>query len=251
MNDLIDHHMLNRASPDTFLELAAKGASYTTFAQDFLNFLESRPQPLLPYEYVQVHTEKLPYLLFQELSSKGLVYHFDGTAWQESWWFVEKSTAHLYMSYLAAVISKMSPGTVPVTDRRQGFGKALIGEIPQDNSPTTPEYARLRFSMIANALPAPRTQVPASELRRFKDDNHDILRRCRNEIDLEILRLAGITEPNEKAYAISILTERIQDDIETLQGEMSRRRWPKIVLVGVGGLVVVGHEVLVTGALMR
>lgn len=236
MNELVDTGMLHRASPDEAVSRAG-GDVFESFTQGFLNLLESRPRPTLPYTYVQIHTEKLPYLLFLDLQGRGLVQRAGGTDWDESWWFVEKRTANLYMGYLAGAISAMSPGTVPVADRQSSFGRIPTGQAKVQNSSAASQFAQLRYSLIADALPAPRAAVPATELRAFKDEHQEQLRRCRRHIDRGIHQLASLTDEEQKKIALSTLADEIRDQVMVLQEQMIRRRWPQITMVHVGGLV--------------
>jgi hypothetical protein len=228
MRDLREAGLLSLLRPDDWLyELDDYGA----FASGFLQLLDQSTEPMMPGKFVRLHAEKMGMIVFYELRGRGLARQGSGP-----WFEVEQRTADLYMAYLANVMSASHPGSLPVTDSSSAVG-TLDQRGTQDERTTDQRLAALRYAVVEQALPAPQRHVPAQDLRRFKDDNAESLRRCRTHLDSKLADLSEIDNPALRKVKQAALTQEIQDDIARLHEQMVKRHWPKIALVGVGGVM--------------
>jgi hypothetical protein len=215
----------------------------------------------------KIYAGKMPYGMFQELGRRGLAAPARSPSDPE-FWRVEATVANAYMAYLAAALSGASEGIVPVTDRQHAIATlaapdsadqqrrdddatqlAAAAELAADES-SDERLNRLRYMLVRHALPAPSRPVPASELVKFKDAHADRLRRCRARLDAELVSLADVQDPVHRRAKAAELLLSIEDDVANLREQMQKRRWPKIVLVGVGGVVGValgGAATVATG----
>lgn len=228
MRELYDAELLELMEPDY-----GTGAPWPQqLAEPFLMMIGADSAPPPTARFVRLHVGKISNFLLQELAERGLARHEGGG----EWWQVEERTADLYMAYLASEMSAVDSGIFPVTD-----SPAAIGTLNQqglsDNRSTTQRLAALRYAVIEQTLPAPQGPVPAAELRRFKDDNAERLQRCRTYLDGKLADLATIDDPALREVKQSALVQEIEDDVSLLQEQMARRLWPKITLVGIGGVM--------------
>jgi hypothetical protein len=195
--------------------------------------------------FSKVHISKLPYGLFEELHSRCLAAREEGEE-AESWWRIETTTADMYMAYLASAISGARSDTYPVTDSEVSMA-TLDGGAQED---VKQRLSALRYRVITQALPAPLGQVAARELQDFKEKNSEQLKRCRKYLDGKLADLAAMTDDELRHVKTESLMQEIQDDVDQLRERMQKRKWPKVILVGVGGVVGAGLSVagtVVTG----
>lgn len=226
MTDLADQRLLEYIEPDH--ELSDR---WETFDQAFIELLESRPRPSDPLSFTKVHSGKLSHHLFYELRERGLAEHADGAGW-ESWWLVERGIAAAYMAYLASAISGVRSGTLPVTDQKQA-----IGSLGADAPDVERQLASLRYAAVTSALPAPAGPVPAAELRAFKEANTDKLARCRRFLDRRLADIAAEADPYLREVRAAGVLQEIEDEVQTLEESMRRRHWPRVTLIGIGGVM--------------
>jgi hypothetical protein len=97
-------------------------------------------------------------------------------------------------------------------------------------------------------LLAPQGPIKAAELRDFKEKHTEQLHRCRIHLDGKLVDLADISDDHARQVKTAEIMQEIQDDVATLQERMNKRKWPKVLLVGVGG--VVGAGLSVAGAVV-
>jgi hypothetical protein len=226
MTELADHHLLEYIDPDHELS-----DQWDTFDRAFVELLESRTLPSDPLRFTKVHSGKLSFRLFNELRERGLAEHADGPGW-ESWWLVERGTAAAYMAYLASVISGARISTLPVTDQKQ-----TIGSLGEDSPDLERQLASLRYAAVTSALPAPAEPVPAAELRAFKEANTDKLVRCRRFLDRRLADLASEADPYLRKVKADGVLQEIEDEVKTLEEGMRKRHWPRVTLIGIGGVM--------------
>lgn len=230
MRDLRDAGLLSLLSPDEGL-YGLK--NYEAFGDGFLQLLDRQIDPMEPRQFVRLHVRKMGMMIFHQLKDKGLARR---PRERGAWYEVEHRTADLYMAYLASVMSASHPGTFPVTDSPGALGTLNLHGVRDERS-TAQRLAALRYSVIEQALPAPQGPVSVEELRRFKDDNTEALRRCRTYLDGKLADLAALDDPDLRQVKQVALLQEIEDDVARLQEQMTERRWPKISLVGFGGVV--------------
>lgn len=238
MTDLADQRLLEYIEPDRELS----DDRWQTFERAFIELLESRPRPPDPLVFTKVHSGKLSHRLFYELRERGLAAHAVGPGW-ESWWLVERGIAAAYMAYLASVISGVRDSTLPVTDQ-----KRAIGPLGADEPDLERQLASLRYAAVTSALPAPAGPVPAAELRAFKEANADKLVRCRRFLDHRLADLAAEADPYLREVKTAGVLQEIEDEVRTLEESMRKRHWPRVTLVGFGGVMGAALAVAATAA---
>jgi hypothetical protein len=218
------------------------GADQGAFDEDFLMLLEEQQQKrpskfkrgsaarifgFEPLSTARIHRGKGSRHLFHELQNLGLAR--PATA---SWWEVEKLTANLYMAFLAGSICRENEGFFPVTDKVD----ALSG-LSQPDDGMRSQFLALRYMAISQALPIPSEPVSASELASFKDRYGDRLHRLRCYLDEKLVDLAVIEDDFLRSVKMESVLQEIRDDVAVLTEQMSKRRWPRVVLVGIGGVL--------------
>ncbi|MFC7899747.1 DUF6236 family protein [Streptomyces griseoincarnatus] len=208
----------------------------------FISALDSQDHPRKGniQRWTRVHAGKMESVIFNELARRGLA---RGNGSYDEWWEVEEKTAVLYMSYLAGAMCGSREGFSPVTDSSSSI--ASLGAPGQD---VASQLRQLRYAVIQHALPAPSGLVPPRELISFKEIHYDKLRRLRVYLDGELVDLAIIQDEDVRRVRIDSFVEDTRDQVAELREEMTKRRWPKVVLVGVGG--VVGSVLDLAGAVV-
>ncbi|MCP2032604.1 hypothetical protein L1277_002714 [Okibacterium sp. HSC-33S16] len=225
MQQLRKEGMLEYLSPDD----AMREIDRDSFDEGFLGLLSAPAGPPSSWRFVRLHSGKMSWSLFERLSKKGLARTDDGLEF--GWWQIESETADTYMAYLAAAMSGARKGLLPVTDQRRAIGILAPGIDDVDR-----RLAELRFAVIMDALPAPSSPVPAAELRAFKEDNHEELQRCRVFLDAKLVDLALIDNATQREVKAKGVMQEIERDLAKLREQMQKKRWPKVVLVGFGGV---------------
>lgn len=174
----------------------------------------------------RVHESKMTPSTSRELEGRGLARRGN------PWWRVESRVADLYMAHLALAMSAANPGTTPVSDRPSSI--STLGGTHLDY---TRMLDAMRYAVITEALPTPSGSVPARELATFKEDHAEKLQRCWRFIDGKLADLAAIPNPTQRQVRLDAITQEIVDEVTTLKEAMKRRRWPRITLVGIGGVL--------------
>jgi hypothetical protein len=148
------------------------------------------------------------------------------------------------MAYLVGAITGAKEGFIPVTDSRLSL--AALGPSASNSKE---RLRQLRFAAI-QALPAPSLPPPVGEIAAFKERHGDDLRRLRSHLDTKLADLAMIEDEQIRQVKFSGLVQEIQDEVMYLRQQMKQRNWPKVALVGLGGVIGAGlttATALVTG----
>jgi hypothetical protein len=227
MTELLRADLLKFVRP-----LDAHETSRVGFEQEFLKMFSAH-EPRIPdrKRWTRIHTEKIEPYIFAELRRKGLAEPEPAEDEEFGWWQVEETTAALYMAYLAGVISGRNEGFFPVTDSRRS-----LAALAPAGSELKDKLRELRFAVV-RALPAPAQPVPVNELRAFKERHRDELRRLRLHLDRRLVDLAAIDDAEVRQIKSESLIQEIQDETARLREQMKKRRWPKVALVGFGGVM--------------
>jgi len=189
--------------------------------------------------WTRLHLEKVSMTVFGELNSRGLACPLG-----RDWWAVEKGVAELYMGYFVGSICRADRNLFPVTDSEDSL-HSLIEPI---GGQAASRLRRLQYSTITQALPVPSRLVDADELASFKDRHGDKLRRLRHHLNGQLADLATIDDDFVRDTKTESILQEIQDDVAVLVEQMQKRRWPRIVFVGVGGLIASAAAVGLTVA---
>jgi len=97
---------------------------------------------------------------------------------------------------------------------------------------------------------APSGPVPPSELAAFKHAHEAQLRNLNSYLNNALDELAAIPNDELRENMTANVLDNIRHDVRVLHDQMSKQPWPKIILTGVGGLIVGGLAVgatVVTG----
>jgi hypothetical protein len=191
-----------------------------------------REMMLHPERWSRLHQEKGSFRLFKKLEDRGLAVPREVGDYSE-WWAVENRTAELYMPYLVGSICRQNRGLYPVTDSSDNI-RSLTAPATADMATRLRE---LRYVAIREALPAPSRPVSVTELRSFRDSHGEELRRLRRYLNSNLVYLAEIDDDRDRHEMTQDVLQGIRDDVAVLTEQMKKRRWPKITLIGVGGLV--------------
>lgn len=135
------------------------------------------------------------------------------------------------MAYLAGVISA-SEGFFPVTDT-----SSAIADLARPAGSLKARLNTLRYAAVLEALPMPARPVPPSELAQFKEKHSDNLRRLRTHLDSKLVELAAIDNEEQRTIKTAETMQEIRDDVALLREQMAKRQWPKVILVGVDGIL--------------
>lgn len=228
MEELRKEGMLEYLSPDD----AMSKIDRDSFDEGFLGLLSAPAGAPSTWRFVRLHSGKMSWSLFERLSKQGLARKDDGSEF--GWWQIESGTADAYMAYLAAAMSGARKGMLPVTDQTRSIGTLLPG-----NGDVDRRLAELRFAVITDALPAPSSPVPAKELRAFKEENREELQRCRVFLDAKLADLALIDDAILRDVKSKGIMQEMERDVANLREQMQKKRWPKVLMVGFGGVTAI------------
>ncbi len=95
---------------------------------------------------------------------------------------------------------------------------------------------QLQLEVIEAILPAPAAPIPVDELRRFKDEHRQRLSRLRTRIEKAVLDAITAPDAGTRGRQIEMLRRELQDELEEVEAEMHRRRWPQIIFGAVCGI---------------
>lgn len=71
--------------------------------------------------------------------------------------------------------------------------------------------------------------LQASDIEIFKQRHGEQLSRFRRAIELELTRLADISDDYLRERQLSLFKEEMQEEIEDIKNKMKESRWPQIV----------------------
>jgi hypothetical protein len=174
---------------------------------------------------VRVHKFKGPSSLFAELKRRGLAIS------QGEWWLMEPRIAGLYMAYLVGSICRIYPAFSPVTDSARNL--ATLVSAADDAAARIRE---LSYDTTIRALPVPSRPIPPEELASFKEAHGDQLRRLRTYINAKVADLAAIDDRDIRQAKAGMVIQEMSDEVAALREQMSRRSWPRIILLGMSGV---------------
>jgi len=231
MKELASNKLLDFVEPDYVLYPVEED-----FNQKFLSIVRGLDLDELKSSQrrIRIHIGKVPHELFVQLEALGLAEaptEMDTDDWH-FWVSVEETTGAAYMAYLAGALAGARDGMVPVTDQRESL-TAGIGM----NGDSLAKVRNLRAVMIEQALPAPGHVLPVRELLNFKESHGDELRRLRIHLDGILADIAATEDAKLQAVKLKAASDSLADEVNALKEQMLKRRWPKVLIVGVGGLL--------------
>lgn len=241
MEELASAGLLEFVRPSEALEFGNDA-----FETGFINLLDDMPvldamksgvydqfnRGNLPLNFSRVHSTKMPRRggIADNLRRRGLL-----VGEEYGYFTIESHTAAMYMAYLASVISGAYPSMAPVTDRSDAFSALNRPGVERIS-----DIAQLRSVVITQALPVPSREVSARELIEFKETNGELLRRCRIGLDAKLVELAQIEDRGLREIRGRLVTQEIEDEIQSLREKMERKRWPRVDLMGFCGVTAAG-----------
>jgi hypothetical protein len=143
---------------------------------------------------------------------------------ENSWYYVEPNTAHIFMLYLAKSLGEISSiSATPITDSYSNARMIAFNNI----TPTEKikiENA-IRAVLLREILPVPINTIDLRELKSFKVDNQDELVNFRDHIEKEISGLSLIEDKNLRNKEINIFLNNENDQINSIVKKMKDNRW--------------------------
>jgi hypothetical protein len=229
MMELIREGLVQTIDPDAFSwDTGLEFESNLT--EGFQAILDTHKPSIITdlWQWMPIHRTKITNELFEQMSARGLCRWLSG----DSWVLVETSTAHLFLAYLAGAICGVERNFFPVTD-----GPQPLAFLAPPAGDTLTRLQALRYVAISQALPVPSRPIPPSELASFKGDHCEELQRLRSYLDLRLVALATLDDEAERDRLVEVILEEIHDDVTSLCEQMSKRKWPRIVFAGIGGII--------------
>jgi hypothetical protein len=223
MTELMDEGLVDSVMPWTVLR------NMDAFSEGFVELLAAHsPPPGINIGSQLLHEEKMNRRVYEDMQGRGLARPLADSG---GWWMVEPTTAALYMGYLTGAMCGARRDFFPVTNSREMM--ALL-------APSAPDMATrlqsLRYEVLSQALPAPSRPVTAAQIKDFKEDHGDDLRRLRRFLSGQLATIAEIEDPDLREARKDGIFQEIEDQVARLREQMSRRHWPRIIAVGIAGV---------------
>jgi len=89
--------------------------------------------------------------------------------------------------------------------------------------------------------------IGAVELRAFKEKPGEQQQRCRVHLDARLADLTAVDDVRLRDVKAEEVMHEVRDEVISLQERMQKKRWPKVALVGLGGVI---GAVLATAAVV-
>jgi hypothetical protein len=220
---------------DAFLELIDSNEAITS----------RRGQSLQPSNLFRIHAEKLGEIT-DGVERRGLA-----RQGAYPWFEVERTTADLFMAYLASVLGKVEQVAMdPITDNES----ALVNftDSPDRDIGANALLQRLRLSVLDSILPAPDHDLEPSEIAAFKERHGSELRRFRMEVEGALLEAATLSDDTLRSRSLRLFQDNAKDQVDELVARMNERNWGRLIFGSLAGLVaaaIPAASALATGAL--
>jgi hypothetical protein len=227
MTALDEAGLLIMLPPDEILMFSPGG-----FNHAFMELLQSYQPPNDPeaWLWTPLHREKMNNVILSGMSERGLIRSPAGRKGSAGWMMAEKGLADLYVTFIAGSACRMIDQFYPVTDSDYAHN---IMPAPDDMTSRLQEW---RYAVIIRALPSPSRLVPPAEIAEFKDKYRVQLGRLRIYLNGQLAELTAIEDTDVLEARTAAALQQIEDEVAVLREQMMRRRWPRIVLAGVGGV---------------
>lgn len=220
---LIDAHLLDSLSPTACIN------NIPQFSNNFLEIIEdSRNTPKINEKNFKmgekIHFEKL-FEIGDKLVEKELAFlpHND-----PSWYYVEPTTAHIFMTYLAKTLGELpAVNATPITDSFSNNGLLASNNITQAEKKQIENMIRL--VLLREILPVPINDIDVADLRSFKSDNQDELVKFRSHIEKEIDRFSLIGDITNRNNEIKSFLDNENEQITSIVKKMKDNKW-KVML---------------------
>lgn len=225
MRKLVKYQLIEQVVPENYLW------NINDFEKEFLNFIDNVPginsnnfinlnehQKLINSK--KIHMGKLRNL-GNKLEKRGLAIKGN-----ESWYFIETTTASYFMTYLATILGSII-GYKPITDSYN----ELVHFLPIQEVENKRELLKeqLRTKIFENILPVPDKVEDLYDIFRFKEKHYDKLTNFRRHIEKMILELELMPE-YQIEERIKLFTEGAKDEIENISSDMRAFKWENLNL---------------------
>jgi len=168
----------------------------------------------------KVHWDKVSNGIYEFLHEQGLA-EKDKNSW--NWILMEEKTSLLYMSLLAKYLADVNPDfTVPGTDSNE-YEKIIYGAFSHQNS-----FISLDAKFM-NVLPAPASDVPITNILKFKRKRRDELLYFREVIDRVYQDISMAENEGEIKQIVLSYKEKIEREVTKLR-KMMKEEHIKTVL---------------------
>jgi hypothetical protein len=203
----------------------------------------------------RIHIDKVSVGLANKLEQRGLAKGPSREADIGDWYRFERSTALVYMSFLAQYLADIDPHlTTPSTDRKE-YGELVYSARQADRGFSCADV------LFRNVLPVPRDDVSIADLLAFKRKRHSELLNFRACVDEFQKKVANAGTERETREVQVQFKESIAKGVEDLSSLLAESRMSTIfrslrafvnvkkpewlgVLLGTG--YCIGHPVMLT-----
>lgn len=232
MRDLIDTGLLIPVMPGAYIGGIPK------FRDAFLNMIRKNPSISdrrdMTFEYqntIRIHMEKI-FPLSDDLCEMGLAREDE-----YPWYRVEKTTANLFMAYLASVLGKLDELKMDrITDQVEYM--SVYSYSPQKTQEVSTLLNQLRVTALTGILPAPAGGIDVHQLADFKEAYSDSLSHFRRDVESALIDIAQIQDQDLRDRKIHHYRQKLEEDVNEVKALMRERRWPRIVLGSLCGFLV-------------
>lgn len=172
----------------------------------------------------RIHAGKFDTNILLELTKMGLAAEVD-----DNWYYVENLTANELMTYLVSVIAS-NINYIPATDSMDyhSFKSTYINN--QDMELHIRQYKR--DLILKELIPYPE-EIELDNLRRFKDQHHDLLNRFNDRV--ELITLNPSITPESQLFQVTL--ENMKAEKEELSAKMNESRLGNIVFGSICGTI--------------
>jgi hypothetical protein len=226
MIDLIESGIVQEIIPDAIIKDRDK------FNSDFLINLDSvkikEQQPIfIPQTYQKIHVGKLGGTIASELEKMGLAKQLD-----YEWFQVERTTASLFMSYLAIQLCNLdSTKRIPITDKpsiiyNQYCNRSILRGITRDK-------------IIEALLPVPVEEISTKKLLEFRRKYHESIVKFRNYIEKESINLYQY-DAEDYEDSIELFIQEYKENLDDLIDKMKSVGWKQVLFTNFWSYVLPG-----------
>lgn len=220
MRDLVSAELVEQIFPAQYIPYDTK------FEENFIKLIKSKgydktgQKSTRQQNYFKIHIEKFGDTLKEELKSLGLLNEIE-----YPWCFVEKNTATLLMTYVAAVISMSEElSMTPITNSNEYLSLYFTKQFPfysQKNDETI---------VLNKLIPVPEKPIPVIELCNFKEKFSTLLLPFRNEISSKVEQISLIKDKSTRDYEITTFIKNSEEKIEEITKRIEEQKWGKVNL---------------------
>lgn len=220
MRDLVSAELVEQVFPAQYIPYNTK------FEENFIKLIKSNGYDKMGQKnaglqgYFKIHIEKFGDRLKDELKSLGLLNEIG-----YPWYFVEKNTATLLMTYVAAVLGMSDDlSMTPITDRSEYLKPYLTEQFPLQS------HRNNELIVLNKLIPVPENPIPVLELSNFKEKYSTLLSPFRDEISSKIDQISLIIDKSTRDYEIKDFIKKSEEKIEEISKRIEEQKWGKVNL---------------------